>query len=339
MIESMRGRAWWVGGALAMVTVAFACVGEDAVGTPSPVADAATQVPTPPADGAVVTTPQDAGPDVFIPGDGGCDRTMPFTDFSPALGEVNKGGRNETAPRLSPDELVMWATLGDPGAALVYLHRFERKSRTDPWVDKGLLFGESIARRELWSSRDGKRLYYAQAESSVWKLVGASFWDDGGVSGIAFLKGLDGFSDDLSPFLSDDEQELWMASDQPAGPGGDYDLQRSVRVDGGWSKPERVSELNSTANELHVVLTADRRTVYFTSARGRGGALLSIWTATRNQPGDTFGAPALVPDFAGFETGNLSAAPGWLSPDECRMYFATNRDNGVDFDIYVASRR
>jgi Tol biopolymer transport system component len=60
---------------------------------------------------------------------------------------------------------------------------------------------------------------------------------------------------------------------------------------------------------------------------------LDIWVATRLDTTADFGNPRRIQELS--KPG--SDAPSWISPDNCRLYFASDREG--DPDLFVASRR
>jgi Tol biopolymer transport system component len=134
---------------------------------------------------------------------------------------------------------------------------------------------------------------------------------------------------DFMPFLTPDGSEVWWISDRS----GSLKIYRATEASG-FATVIPVSELGSSKNEQHPILSDDRLTIYFASNRDDPDALgdYDIYRATRSTLSDGFGAPTLVSEL------NSPAGdfPRWLSPDGCRLYFHSNRDGA--FAIYVAAR-
>lgn len=84
-------------------------------------------------------------------------------------------------------------------------------------------------------------------------------------------------------------------------------------------------QLNSDMTEL-AVPSADLKTVYFHTTRG--GA--TIWSSHRTTASDGFPGPHEATDLAI----GLPEIPGWLSPDNCRLYLNSPSPG----DLYVATR-
>jgi hypothetical protein len=98
-----------------------------------------------------------------------------------------------------------------------------------------------------------------------------------------------------------------------------------------------VPNINTAADDRAAVISADGRTIYFASASGRNVGF-SIRMATRATTKDAFSFPIEAPGLAPLqdESKGFSAMPGWISPDNCRLYLNTNFDGTQD--IYVAWR-
>lgn len=80
-------------------------------------------------------------------------------------------------------------------------------------------------------------------------------------------------------------------------------------------------------------MSPDELLLVFTSLRPGGPGLADIYHTTRTSSNKRFEPATLVPDV------NSSATDGdaHLSPDGCRLYFASNRTG--DFDLYLAVAR
>lgn len=133
---------------------------------------------------------------------------------------------------------------------------------------------------------------------------------------------------DVHPFMTADGQELWFASSRT----GNLDIYRAVWTGSSFANATSVAALNSSASEYFPTLSADELTIYFSSNRpgGRGG--FDIWTAHRSTISDGFSTPTLVSEL----NSNINEYAGWLSPDNCRLYLAS--DVVKDSNVYVAIR-
>jgi len=274
-------------------------------------------------------------------GDGGCDSTMPFLTLA-SLGNSVNTNLDETAPRLTPDELVMYYTQAD--SLGLYTTRVSRTSTTAPWTGKKTFYDRSVDRVHLWTSSDERRVYYGQriAGGQRWQLIRARLDGGGGVTYADFAVEIDGPTSDLGPYVAADESEIWWESDRASATSGVFDIYTAPELsDGGFGAPQAATALNTPANEASPVLSADKLTIYFASSRGRAAGT-SIWMATRLKATDPFSPPVLAPGLGPLEDEKASipgaAVPGWISPDACRLYVSTTKDTGSS-DLYVASRR
>jgi Tol biopolymer transport system component len=136
---------------------------------------------------------------------------------------------------------------------------------------------------------------------------------------------------DGQPFVTADGQELWFVSTRAGGLGGN-DIYRAVWNGSSFVNVAAITALSSNVDDYLPTLSADKLTIYLSSTRPGGQGSFDIWTAHRSTISDGFPAPTLVPEL------NSSAAEyvGWLSPDNCRIYFTSDRAG--TYDIYIATR-
>jgi Tol biopolymer transport system component len=96
-----------------------------------------------------------------------------------------------------------------------------------------------------------------------------------------------------------------------------------------------VAAVNSTDNDRHPSLSADRLTLYFSSERPGSWGPLDIWTATRASATSSFSAPVNLAEV------NSSAVDYFptISPDSRTLFFSSDRVSGTgEYDIWVATR-
>lgn len=94
----------------------------------------------------------------------------------------------------------------------------------------------------------------------------------------------------------------------------------------------RLPELSTNARDFLPTLSADKLTVYLSSNRPGGKGGFDIWTSHRSTTSDGFPTPKPVPEL----NSSANEDVGWLSSDNCRIYFSS--DVAGTFDIYVATR-
>lgn len=175
---------------------------EDAGFDAVPVADSSIE----PDDAKDVQVATDAPAEAAV-GDGGCTADMPFVTITSAGALVNLPGINDTAPRLTPDELVMWTTRWNPSP---YLVEWVRATLDEPWEYRGTAYNDYIERREAWVSPDRQRLYDSQVTGGRYKALRANLDSDGGLVTYAYIPALTGNSDEVFLYFVPDESELWV---------------------------------------------------------------------------------------------------------------------------------
>jgi WD40-like Beta Propeller Repeat len=137
---------------------------------------------------------------------------------------------------------------------------------------------------------------------------------------------------DTTPFLRDDGQVLYFASDRV--PENSTDIYRASSNGSTFHKPVEVSELNTSFSERSPVVSPDDLTIYFASDRTDGHALgqQDIWVATRASPSGPFSTPVNVSEL----NSPLLEVPNFVTHDGCALYFSSNRDGFLG--VYVAER-
>jgi hypothetical protein len=181
--------------------------------------------------------------------------------------------------------------------------------------------------------------------------------------------------DEMSPWISPDGLTLFYDTGPPQATGASYDrvLRRATRSSrtqefsdirdlGGGFAPYAVGGPSGTLyfaypaasggirqssldlwlpNPAHTVVvppvsqrsavTLDELTIYFGDGPDSTAGIQVARRASRNEP---FGNPAAVSELGGNEV----LGPGWISPDNCRLYFDHTVDM-ADRDIAIAERR
>jgi hypothetical protein len=226
---------------------------------------------------------------------------------------------------LSADELTLYLTQTAP-AGDRDLYVASRSRVTDPFGAPIPLASVNSASEEgdatlsvdgftlMFQSKrvtgEGEHLYVATRTSQI-----ANFSAPALVASVGSPVTTD---DDGQPFLTADGQELWFISSRTGG----RDIYRATKTGSGFANPVVVPGLSSLSSDQHYVVSADRLTVYFASARVAPGASGSydVYRAHRSTVGDGFGMPALATELNTAE----EDAPGWLSADNCRLYMHAN---------------
>jgi hypothetical protein len=258
-----------------------------------------------------------------------CDPGQAFSDpvlLTTTPGSINTGVE-EGWPRVSRDDRTLYfvrAATRDGGRLLggevLYMTReasedlFDEESVT---AESTFISGNNNDAPVL--SPDGTRLYYSNGSDRIF----VSVRDDTGP--FPYPGGAIEFTDedrDLHPYLVGDDT-IYFASSR----GSDIDdlqLFRSVRTGGNFAVPVAMFiEASSPGQQLAPVVSSDKRVVFF-SADG------TIYRAVREE-GGTFGTAVPADDLNGGIT-----YTGSLSRDDCVLYMHSDREDGEDFDIWMA---
>jgi hypothetical protein len=155
-------------------------------------------------------------------------------------------------------------------------------------------------------SFDGTTLHFASFRSGNWEIWSATRTGPGAPWSTPVQEAAlaDAAVDD-QPFLTADGLELWFGSSR-AGGTGSTDILRAVRPSptSPWGTPAFVTELNSTAFDSSVSLTADGLECYFLST-GHGAPAApnnALFRATRAATALPFDPPVLVSELANANT-------------------------------------
>lgn len=337
--------------ALGVVAAFVACVGDDPGGTTT-TSDGGTTSSSSGGTGndgggggddASSDAKADAGP---------CDLTKPFSDVT-ALSELNGSTSNEGAFALSKDELsvVLASTRGQPAKPAGNDSQLWFATRTSPADKFGTPSTAITANLNLVDrldndptlSEDGLFIIYtqrmpaAQGEEHLfrWSRRGSAAVpfpassivtfgaNDAGAAGGAYPKA--GF---LLPngalyfaMMTNADSAYRVQRASPAGGDGKFDVP-----------VEQKFFDNQPVHGGAVVVTPDENTMYIGTSIA-GSPDLEIAVVERSATGGTWGEPKPL---VGVNSGS-NDYPRWLSPDQCRLYFASDRDGNEE--LYVARRK
>jgi hypothetical protein len=205
-----------------------------------------------------------------------------------------------------------------------------RASRTAPFAEPIFLakvFVPSVFNADPMLTTDGLTLYFqAGDEIHVSRRVSVSADFPASIP----VAALNTSASEIQPFLSADGREMWFV--RYVGQLGH--IFRAPVVGDGFGTPQLVPELSSTiAHDWHPTPSADGLTMYFSSMRPGGKGDHDIWVARRTTATGTFAPATHVSELS---TPGLDA-PGWLSPDGCRLYFHSRRTT-ASTELYVAEK-
>lgn len=151
----------------------------------------------------------------------------------------------------------------------------------------------------------------------------------------AVISELDSGMYDTSPTISADGLTLWFCSYRTGGPGnGDIYVAKRTSRTSTWGVPHLVTELDTPEYEDAMIVEPDELVAYFHSNRG-GSAVDHIYRTSRSSTSAPWSAPVEVPELASTYDDNNP----WISPDECTLYFDTDRPGGQgSYDVFIAIR-
>ncbi len=262
-----------------------------------------------------------------------CSAATPFG--APTLVFELASELHEDHAWLSPDELTVYVSSNRDDALPGYdVYVGVRDDVDAPFGELALLTGSAGEDRRPALTADGLTLYVASSP------IGALDYDimvatrDNPLAELGALAPVAVVNSDVSdsaPWISADGSTLWFDS-QRTGLGDIYRTQRSG--DGPFAEPEPVDELNTPSVEAAPVPSADGLAIWFASNRVGGTGDLDVWTATRSSTDEGFDAPTNVPEVGS----DAIDWPTWVSPDGCRLYLASRRPDGDDYDLWIAER-
>jgi hypothetical protein len=300
------------------VATVIACVGD----SPD------SQLPaSPPAGTDSGSGPAEAGP----PLDAGdrsdaqpttdCDPDARFTELAALEGDVNAATAER--PTLTEDELDIFFNSGSRADASLKNEIFtaHRATINDSFGPATRVQAVSTANQEAHPaiSGDGLLLFYTAQVTGSGHLTLA--FTTRAERSLEFEKptigipNVTGPTNDTRPFLTLDKSALYFATDRPETLGlADIYVAKSTGAGFQTASP-LAPPINSSANESNAVLTADGRTLYF----ARDNRIVRAHRATAD---GVFEAPKLVEEL---NTAGTLNAPAWISRDQCRFYFQTDR--------------
>jgi len=293
-----------------------------------------------------------------LPGDGGADaRPDAPTDDSPAgdatgdgsappcwarwhagpslgapvkLAGVNSAGTDRDL-YITPDERELFFSSDRAGSTDKDIWYATRTTATDP-------FGTPARRADLstagWDSKltlSADRLTViltsnAGGKHTLWHATRPAADQPFGALDQTLLGMVDTADLQFDPHLSTDGLRLYFG---PSSPTQHLAIARRAQLGQDFGPPALIAELNSAGADGDPAVSADERVMVFTSTRG-GNA--DLWYATRADPTQSWGAPALVP---GVNTSSVEGDPQ-LAGDGCHLYFASTA-GGTDYNIWVST--
>lgn len=284
--------------------------------------------------------------------DGSCNPAKAFG--TPVLVQgLADPGYDERFPRLTPDELRVYYALAPKNNGMSALFTATRASPTGgfgpPVAVAGLTGGTgsdnniTVSADGLWALISSNRTQqsvnpnvsqiWATSRASAASPFAAPNWTN---------TGWGSQNGDFDPYFVPGAGNLFYSANMPFN-GTAAHIRRAVLLDPtssppsfGNAPPPDFSTGNAAAEDRAPVVTADELRIYFASNSGPSGGTMAggnIWTSTRVSKAVGWVAPTMVSELAGFGT---YPRPGWISPDDCRLYLWSNKAGSED--VYVATR-
>lgn len=272
-----------------------------------------------------------------------CDPSAPFGSAVLLSGSgLNLAGVDEGTPRLSPDELTLyfWSNrTPDGGKGNVHIYTASRKSKLvafDPPTEVSELTS-SADEASPSVSADGLTVFFESdrlggPNSQIFVATRSPGDPTFGMPSL-LANVNDPKANEATPYVHPLGQTLYFSSSR--GDAG-QDIYRAVfQSSGSFAPATAVDEVNTGTDEYSPCISADDLTLVWGSSRSDlhpvGG--YDIFIAHRAAPGDAFGP--LENAGAGVNSTALDL-PGWISPDQCTLYFESDRAG--QRDLYVATR-
>lgn len=206
------------------------------------------------------------------------DRGNTFGNVSVLPSPINTSA--EGTPEVSADGLSLYffsQRFGGAGTRDLYVAT--RASTASPFGTVRELSSINSSQRDdrPWVSPDELTVYFCSQRASsaddLWRATRYARSDAFGAA--ASVTELNSTGNDAGASLTPDGRLILFASDRSGGVGG-MDIYRATRADPStpFSSPELVSELNSSADDFDVQLSADGQEVFFASNRNSANSRL-----------------------------------------------------------------
>ena len=281
-----------------------------------------------PADGGADSATLDGGGRAVLP-DVGCDAACACSFAAPErLGNPNYPGNRLGSPSLSSDGLSLYVAVIVPGLPEM-IGLSTRPDRGDTFSLANALPAPVYQSTEGTPriAADGLSLYFystrpgGAGDSDLYVARRPNTGTD--FNSVSALSALNSSAREHLPWVSSDELVVYFASDR-AGSMDLWTATRSARAQP-FSAPTPVAELNSSADDAGLSLSADELVVILASARAGGAGGWDLYRAVRTSRSAPFSAPAPI---AALDT----AAGEWdpeLSRDGRELFFVSDRNAGA----------
>ncbi len=211
-----------------------------------------------------------------------------------------------------------------------------------PSADYGISFSADSLELYFSSTRPGGFGGGAMG-TDLWVSTRASIDDPWGPP-VNLGPAVNGTTDEISPSISPDGLILYFSDEWggPARPGGvgGYDIWMARRASRSapWGTAVNVgAPIDTPANDITPMLSADGLTLIFASDRAGGQGNYDVWMSTRTTVQDEWGGPVNLGGVVNSASGDLEPS---LSPDKRAVVFASQRAGGYgDWDLWMTTRK
>ena len=263
---------------------------------------------------------------------GRCSHTQPFTSTVEVMG-IN-GALDDFAPRLSHDELrIVFTRLTVPNP-VGNIFVAERSSRDGAFTSVTPVSGINSPQDEYtaYLSENGLTAYYDRLDASGYNIYQASratTGDSFGMGSEVSNVSNGATTSDYEPFVVPGVG-MYFGSQRS---GNSSDIWFAPTLGGGGFGNPAILNTNVSAvgvNEELPTLSMDGLAIYFFRYPGLG---LDVWVSTRPTTGDDWGVA--TNDLGVLNTAAYEEHPGWLSDDNCRLYYASRELGNLNIRMAV----
>lgn len=251
-----------------------------------------------------------------------------------AVTELNVANVNDTAPALSTDErtITFGSTRpGGPGSIDAYIAT--RASNTATWDMPSLIAGVNTTGQDSRPIMSGDQLTmyfeYMPTGAGEFSIVSATRANTSTpFPAPTAIPNLNLANGDTAPYVLPDHSALYMVNTRM--------LYRATRTGTTWNTPTVVTGTNLQNGDFdYPIATPNELVIYFATTRAPNTGGFDIWMATRSSTVVGFDAPTPVAELV---TGQPEV-PGWISADNCVIYFARNVGVAAsNYEIYRAEK-
>jgi Tol biopolymer transport system component len=170
-----------------------------------------------------------------------------------------------------------------------------------------------------------------QGGADLWVSVRTALGNGFGIPSEIHLGNVDDAKDQEDPVISTDKLRLYLAPQSVATNQQHIVMATRATEQDDFDAPVAIAELDSGLGDADPALTDDERLIVFSSNRPGGSGGIDLWYATRANATAAFTTPA---NLGAVVNGGGNDGDPWISPDGCRLYFAS--DTLGDNDLWVA---